>query len=543
MVQRISTQDQRGNRNPFFLHFAIVVCCLCCGFTHAGPSLDLQAVNLNISEPVVTFQVLGFNYDFAKRTEEKVNGFLDTAEMIASQTQFAFQLGLVSSNDFEEIRQFLFTTLTSNIGGVMVGFESGATIGYVFHNDELLYLQGQTGTCVPTQHLEVGAEEEAEISCLSYYAVGPLGAPTVLLRNQTSLVDVDTTTTPTWVKISSLLHMLDAGVMFTTPLLLMQHDQLVKVGLISTIVFASQIDKFLSSNFEDDENDDGSHATSSISASNRVVFITNDQQEILGASVAGVSSSAVNTTNGLITVSGNLSTCTNDIIRRAGEIVGNLPDTFHNKHTLVISRDLLIQQPAIFRPGLQWHVISARLGHPVHDYPTTGSVSFLITVAIASALLLIILMIAQTILQFRQMRLWRYAHPTWLLMIQFANILCLVFAVVSMITPSASQCELLAWARSCALTMVGVSTLVKVELMAHTAATHDVNLSSSSAASRVALTRLKCLGGLVSVQLILLVIQQANNLNDHVSSTFAISDGTLVLRKICGAQRSSKLGE
>eukprot|EP00301_Raphidiophrys_heterophryoidea_P020721 c533_g1_i2.p1 GENE.c533_g1_i2~~c533_g1_i2.p1 ORF type:complete len:528 (-),score=153.39 c533_g1_i2:197-1780(-) len=378
-------------------------------------------------------------------------------------------------------------------------------MGYLRRHGKLTFFTGHPGICDNSTNTTPSLHSR----CMTDFGVDAHGAPTVTER-QLTIVDNNNANIPpqsTWYEISPL-QMLDAGVIYAVPL---RNTNGTAFGTASSVLFSANIDSFLISNFGNNTNN-----------GDRVIFITNDKFSILGASVPNIDYK-INEYG--VAVSVNVQDCTNSIIRRAGLIVGNLPDSFHNFETLVVTHDLLIQQPVIERTGLSWHVISARLGTPAHDHPATDSISFTAVAVICVFLFLSLCVIGSIILRNHiRMRLWKYAQPYWLLLILFANVVCLLFACTLMVTPSHSNCVLQLWARTVALTLVSAGTLTKIHVMARAAVTHDFSLSPSVK------RRIAVVWTLAGAQLLLTAVQTRYS---NVDTSFADSNGSLVERMMC----------
>jgi len=321
----------------------------------------------------------------------------------------------------------------------------------------------------------------------------------------------------TWTATNPLQG-LDSGLMFTVKLTNKTNDA---IGVFSALLFASNIEAFLVHTF----GANGEDGTSG-SSDDRVVFITNDDDELVAASIPNLAT--VQNENG-VAVAILVKNCTNKLVRDAGVVVGLVPDSYHNDQTLVIARGLYIQQPAVFRTGLEFHVVSARVANPMIDYPTELSISLKVFVGISAAISSGIFALGFAIVQYRhKVRLWRYAQPSWLLTILASNILGLLYACVLMTTPTNSKCEALLWLRTFALTSITASLVAKINVMTIAAVTHDTFLTKPAR---------RMVGGLVAVlvvQAILVALQNhVTHSGDLVKTAYGELSSNLAQRKSC----------
>eukprot|EP00301_Raphidiophrys_heterophryoidea_P006771 c12704_g1_i2.p1 GENE.c12704_g1_i2~~c12704_g1_i2.p1 ORF type:complete len:662 (+),score=173.49 c12704_g1_i2:45-1988(+) len=467
------------------------------------------------------YVVQGFDYEFALTTVDAVNSFLDHALTLVTEIATSVEIGLGSADDLQTIRKLAYTTIISDpkIGGVVIELLTGHVLGYI-NVGIIVFFEGTVGPGCNSS----ASFGDASFLCIRNYLFDDFGDPSVLLRQteipangvgQRFLNVLEFTTH--WATIADL-DQNDAGIIYGSVLKNISSPTQDAFAVGSAIMYSRAIDEFLYGYF-------GVNGTDSTQiGDNSVVFIINDMDDLVGASIPGVSYH-INPQTGLRR-SIKVTNCSVETIRKAGSFVVQLPSNENGSLALYVYEDLFIQQMTVARDGLSWRVVSVSKASFKNDFIQTGSNdsnTFIVVATIVAASTVFVIM---WIVQFRHLRLWQHAQPASLFGMLIANLMCAAFIAVLGLSPSQSECIARSWIGLLAVEFACATSLIKAVTMYHASKSYNGKLTLQLKAF------LSGIVVLVFVQIVLLAIQTRID-SDNVESKYVVSGGDMLLRKTC----------
>eukprot|EP00301_Raphidiophrys_heterophryoidea_P025063 c8318_g1_i2.p1 GENE.c8318_g1_i2~~c8318_g1_i2.p1 ORF type:complete len:657 (+),score=169.45 c8318_g1_i2:130-2100(+) len=480
-------------------------------------------LGIDAKDEIVSYEVKGFNYEVARRVRDAVGVMLNNTLLVMDQLDVMFELDTIAIEEQDLVNKLMYSHIVSNpyLSGVVIFpvesnqivAASGYTIFFERSNPTFVRLVPDISDCsvlsnetsIPVTYQVLDASTAN--TCVEEYDVSNIDGSAVSLQRLigTSMSYFSDSRPIGW-SVTQTTDPINTGISYSTYL---TNSSNIPIAFASTFLFYFEVDKYLISNFGNQTDE-------------LTVIVVNNQSMIVGTSIPGVAMRLESSFFRAI----NLSDCENAVVKKAGMYVVGLPDSLIDDNYLFVHDNMYIQFAVLSLAAAHWHVIVVLPSSALNDFVKTSSSSFVATICIVCLDFALIVFFVGWVIRNRKLRLWRYSHPAWLLVMLFSNFVALGFAITLVISPSDSQCLAKRWFGVLSLGISLAAVLGKSVVTEHSAT------SPSTHFARKEILALTCTGATVLLLVLLLIVQSASDYPRTIAYYTTVSN-ELVLRQQC----------